>query len=192
MVKTLAARIVYAPKDVSDAKEISDELGNTTVKAKTVSRAIFGTSKGPSVSVSHQRRALLLPQEVKEIGHPHAIIFYEGLRPILSDKIRYFEDKVFKARLTGPPMLPAIDHANVPRGEPEAIEVNDKDPGGGLESTVGVVARPVEPSDVARLDELCLEDFSVDFDDIVIPQEQPLNELQLKAAVDQFLASVAE
>jgi len=31
MVKTLAARIVYAPKDVSDAKEISEELGTTTV-----------------------------------------------------------------------------------------------------------------------------------------------------------------
>jgi type IV secretion system protein VirD4 len=51
MVKTLAARIVYAPKDVSDAKEISEELGNTTVKAKTVSRAIFGGRKG-RVSVS--------------------------------------------------------------------------------------------------------------------------------------------
>ncbi len=29
MLKTLAARIVFAPKDFADAREISDELGTT-------------------------------------------------------------------------------------------------------------------------------------------------------------------
>jgi type IV secretion system protein VirD4 len=38
MMKSLAARIVFAPKDFSDAREISDELGFTTVKVRTVSR----------------------------------------------------------------------------------------------------------------------------------------------------------
>ena len=99
MVKTLAARVVYAPKDVSDAKEISEEIGSTTVKAKTLSRRAFGGGKGSTVSISDQRRALLLPQEVKEIGTGRAIIFYEGLRPIVGDKIRYYEDERFKVRL---------------------------------------------------------------------------------------------
>ncbi len=189
MVKTLAARIVYAPKDVSDAKEISEELGSTTVKAKTLSRATFGGGKGPTVSVSDQRRALLLPQEVKEIGASRAIIFYEGLRPILSDKIRYFEDKRFMARLAPPPVLASIDVAAAPRGKPETFGADDEVSQDGLEAKGELSVRPVEASDMPRLDELHLEDFSVNFDDVMIPQEQPLNEHQLKTAVDQFLAS---
>ena len=42
-----------------------------------------------SQNVSEQRRALLLPQEVKELGAEEAIMFYEGLRPIRCQKIRY-------------------------------------------------------------------------------------------------------
>src|SRR5882762_10069561 len=38
MLKSLAARIVFAPKDFADAREISDELGFTTVKAQTLSK----------------------------------------------------------------------------------------------------------------------------------------------------------
>ena len=37
MFKSLAARIVFAPKDMADAREISRELGFTTVKVKTYS-----------------------------------------------------------------------------------------------------------------------------------------------------------
>ena len=192
MVKTLAARIVYAPKDVSDAKEISEELGSTTVKSKTVSRAVFGGGKGPSVTVSDQRRALLLPQEVKDIGTRRAIVFYEGLRPILSDKIRYFEEECFKARRVAPPRLLPIDVSAVPRRNSEVSDAEGGASQSGLETEFDISARPVEPSDIARFDELDLKDFSVNFDDVVIPQGQPLDEGQLKAAVDQFLSSFTD
>ena len=107
MLKSLAARIVFAPKDVSDAREISDELGNTTINVRTLSKPAldFSDAKGRrhrSVSISEQRRALLLPQEVKALGNDHAIIFYEGLRPIRCKKIRYFQDKRFAQRLLPP------------------------------------------------------------------------------------------
>src|SRR5690606_22847516 len=98
MLKSLAARIVFAPKDFPDAREISDELGFTTVKVKSLSKPVFdlGDSRGRrsrSVSVSEQRRALLLPQEVKALGADQAIVFYEGLLPIRCKKVRYFEDR---------------------------------------------------------------------------------------------------
>ena len=113
MLKTLAARIVFAPKDFADAREISDELGFTTVKVKSLSKPVFDFSdaKGRrqrSVNVSEQRRALLLPQEVKELGTEEAIIFYEGLRPIRCRKIRYFEDARFRARLLPPPPVAGV------------------------------------------------------------------------------------
>src|SRR5205823_313655 len=99
MMKSLAARIVFAPKDVSDAREISDELGFTTVRVKSISKPIGierGGGRSPSESVSLQRRALLLPQEVKELGSERCIVFYEGLRPIRCKKVRYFRDKRFR------------------------------------------------------------------------------------------------
>src|SRR6266480_4709226 len=111
MLKSLAARIVFAPKDFPDAREISDELGFTTVPSKTVSSPLGAAldSRGPrsrSQSVSLQRRALLLPQEVKELGPEKAIVFYEGLRPIRCRKIRYFADKRFRRRLLPAPASP--------------------------------------------------------------------------------------
>jgi len=38
MLKSVAARIVFSPKDYPDAKEISDELGFTTVRVRSDSR----------------------------------------------------------------------------------------------------------------------------------------------------------
>src|SRR3984893_6171540 len=79
MLKSLAARIVFAPKDFADAREISDELGFTTVKARSISKPLmdFFDTRGRrprSQNVSEQRRALLLPQEVKELGTEDAIV----------------------------------------------------------------------------------------------------------------------
>ena len=118
-MKSLAARIVFAAKDHSDAREISDELGFTTVRVKTVSTPLlgFGNPKGQrarSQNVSEQRRALLLPQEVKALGADEAILFYEGLPPIRARKLRYFEDRRFTARLLPPPAEAAPSGAGAP------------------------------------------------------------------------------
>src|SRR6202050_5661512 len=82
MLKSLAARIVFAPKDFPDAREISDELGFTTVAARSLSKPVGAAldrrgQRASSQSISHQRRALLLPQEVKELGPEQALVFYE-------------------------------------------------------------------------------------------------------------------
>lgn len=111
MLKSLAARIVFAPKDYADAREISDELGFTTAKVKTTSKPMWDLSSGGGrrhrhVNESEQRRALLLPQELKELGSEQAIVFYEGLRPIHCRKIRYFRDRRFRVRLLPPPEVP--------------------------------------------------------------------------------------
>jgi len=77
MMKSLAARILYAPKDFAEANEISQELGFTTVKVKSHSkpRVAAWSRKGQhgNISVSEQKRALLLPQEVKELGRDNEL-----------------------------------------------------------------------------------------------------------------------
>ena len=111
MLKSLAARIVFTPKDHADATDISNELGNQTVRVESVSKPRWTVGqgfgqRGPQVSTSEQRRPLLLPQEVKELPPDQAIIFYEGLRPIRCRKIRYYADRIFKKRLRPPPPRP--------------------------------------------------------------------------------------
>jgi type IV secretion system protein VirD4 len=129
MMKSLGARIVFAAKDFPDAKEISDELGTITVRAKSVSQPaspFFGgrRQRSPSVSLSEQRRPLLLPQEVQGLGPDDAIVFYEGLPPIRCKKIRYFEDPRFRGRLRPAPRVAAAPRAAAP--VPPAAPASDQ------------------------------------------------------------------
>lgn len=97
-----ALNIVFPPKasDLQATKDISEWLGYTTVKGKSVSRgtAIF-SKRNKSESTSDQRRALLLPQEVAALGQDTAIIILENTPPIKAQKAVYFKDSAFIERL---------------------------------------------------------------------------------------------
>jgi type IV secretion system protein VirD4 len=206
MLKSLAARIVFAAKDHNDAREISDELGYTTVRVKSISSPLFGFSNGKgqrarSQNVSEQRRALLLPQEVKELGGEEAIIFYEGLRPIRCRKIRYFDDPRFTVRLlpapklTGPGIPPLVEptvDADVAGGTAaNAVELPataDSRPREIAEPPIAT--REATADDIDRLESLTLENFAVDFDHVKIPEKaggERLTSGELNAAVESFL-----
>jgi type IV secretion system protein VirD4 len=194
MLKSLAARIVFAPKDYPDAREISDELGFTTVKVKSHSSPQFNFSdsrgrRSKTQNVSEQRRALLLPQEVKELGTDHEIIFYEGLRPIRCRKIRYFEDPRFKARLFPPPERPpAAEMVAVAQATPQSA------PGTlpTAEDPRTIPTREATVADIERLESLTLEDFAADFDQVKLPESGRLTEQDFGVAVESFLASLRE
>ena len=213
MLKSLAARIVFAPKDYGDAREISDELGFTTVKVKTVSQPLGQLFEGKhkrsrSVSVSEQRRALLLPQEVKELGTEEAIIFYEGLRPIRCRKIRYYADARFRARLLPPPSTPGREirkeeASEVLPGTPLARNAGHAGEGDLQGETSAVpsragptdtapVMRAATAEDLERLDSLEASDFDIDFESIRVAQhEGPMTEGEMAEAVESFLGSIA-
>lgn len=91
-----ALMIMYAPSPTtqSDAQEYSEMLGYQTVKSKSVSHG----RGSDSTSESDQRRALLLPQEIRELGGDNEIVTLENTKPILCKKIRYWQDKEFKKR----------------------------------------------------------------------------------------------
>jgi type IV secretion system protein VirD4 len=210
MLKSLAARIVFAAKDHTDAREISDELGYTTVRVKTISSPMFGFSgnKGQrtrSQNVSEQRRALLLPQEVKALGAEEAIIFYEGLRPIRARKIRYFQDPRFTSRLLPPPKRaapdgpapetygPATESEIAPEIRKPSTEASAADSRPRAAAEVKPAVREATVDDIDRLDSLNLEDFAANFDEVKIPQKpdgERLSSEELNAAVDSFLDSL--
>ncbi|MEI7296268.1 type IV secretory system conjugative DNA transfer family protein [Paraburkholderia tropica] len=106
-----AMQVIYAPREQKDANEYSEMLGTFTDRSRSVSRsnAIFGGRGGSSESFSEQRRPLLLPQELKELGRDREVILLENTRPILAERICYWRDPVFTSRLRVAPAVPAMD-----------------------------------------------------------------------------------
>src|SRR3546814_9486697 len=61
IVQNCGVELVFTPKDIGVAKEISERLGSYTYAAQSKSRRVWEAFEG-SVSVSDQRRPLMLPQ----------------------------------------------------------------------------------------------------------------------------------
>ena len=104
-------QILFAPREQKDANAYSEMLGTRTERSRTTSRSngMFGARSGASESFSDQRRALMLPQEIKELDRDKEIILLENTRPILADRICYWRDRAFTSRLMAAPTVPALD-----------------------------------------------------------------------------------
>ena len=85
----MACQVEYTPTEQDQAEELSRKLGTETVKGKSVSRN-RGKGGGGSVSTSDQSRALMLPQELKEMDADKEIIFFRRTPPIFCDKAFYY------------------------------------------------------------------------------------------------------
>jgi type IV secretion system protein VirD4 len=99
-----ALQIIFAPREQQDANDYSEMLGYTTLRRHNVTRGREFTR-----SESEERRALMLPQELKAMGTGREVFLYEGLaHPVLCDKVRYYGDKYFTRRL-----LPRVEIARL-------------------------------------------------------------------------------
>ncbi|QDK36007.1 type IV secretory system conjugative DNA transfer family protein [Sphingomonas sp. IC081] len=85
-------QIVMRPKEINDAKNVSERLGTYTFRAKSRSFGAWGRGGG-SVSESDQRRALLLPQELLLLPEKDLIVLRSGIPPVYGRKIRYYQEK---------------------------------------------------------------------------------------------------
>lgn len=95
LVTNHALQILYPPREQKDAREYSEMLGFFTLKSIStgVNRPrAFGQLGSSSENASDQRRALMLPQELKEMDDAEQIIITENTRPILCEKAKYFMD----------------------------------------------------------------------------------------------------
>jgi type IV secretion system protein VirD4 len=214
LLKTLAARIYFQPKDMEDAEEISRELGFTTVKVKTHSKPVWELSNGKtgrhrSVSVSEQRRPLMLPQEVRTLGKDREIVFTEDTPPILCRKIRYYRVAALRDRIRKPPLVPAIElrrDGALPDREGAAEPVDrGHSPDASLTDSPSDVRGPESPADGAGsaprpearveaedpIEALTLDDFEADFSRVEIPEHDgPLTKEEMQTAVASFLETL--
>ncbi len=105
-----ALQIVFAPREFAVCKEISDSLGYDTIKGRSESKGKgFFVKKMASQSSFELPRALLLPQEVRDIGPTNSLLLTEGTPPIQCKKIYYYREKIFKERLMRAPAVPLLE-----------------------------------------------------------------------------------
>jgi len=99
-------RVALAPNDERTAKRLSDALGTTTeLRSQT---NLSGHRLAPwlsRVAVAEQEtpRPLLTPGEVLQLPSDDALVLVSGTPPIRAQKLRYFEEPVFRRRCLPPP-----------------------------------------------------------------------------------------
>lgn len=105
--KNCMVQLIYPPKEVdAHTKQISETLGYKTVKSKSSSYSYSGGKRSRSVSEKIDRRALMLPQEIVDLGkinHKSGVslkelVIMEKVKPFIADKIIYFDEPAFAAR----------------------------------------------------------------------------------------------
>jgi type IV secretion system protein VirD4 len=101
-------RITFAANNMETANLISQLCGNKTVFQQSESKPKF-LDLNPatrSLNVSEAQRALLLPQEVIMLPRDEQIVLIESFPPMRSNKIKYYDDRLFKKRLLSPTPIP--------------------------------------------------------------------------------------
>lgn len=102
LITNHAMQILFTPREQRDANAYSEMLGTYTVGSASKGRSVnrgWGAGGSTSETISDQKRALLLPQELKALPDDEQVILLENTAPIRAQKARYFEDRAFAARL---------------------------------------------------------------------------------------------
>jgi len=98
LLQNMGVKIYFTPNEYTEAEKISKRLGDTTVKVKSKSYShgkLLGDGASSSHSVSEQKRALMLPQELMELSQDKALVMMNYAKPILCDKAYYYNDEYF-------------------------------------------------------------------------------------------------
>lgn len=134
IVANCGVEVAFTPKELRVANELSERIGYIGQESVTKSLTIHGILANRSKSMSDQRRALLLPQELMQFPESELLLLRGGIPPIQGDKIRYYADSLFRARLHPAPEVPPIprivrDDENLPECvDPTFDQLTDPDP----------------------------------------------------------------
>jgi len=109
IVANCGVEVAFTPKELRVANELSERIGYVGQESITKSLTIHGWLANRSKSISEQRRALMLPQELMQFPADRLILLRGGIPPIIGDKIFYFKSRFFKRRSFPPLVVPPVD-----------------------------------------------------------------------------------
>lgn len=142
ILQNSAVQVYFAANDDTTARYISSRLGTKTIR--TNSRSDPGGFGWATKSTGYAGRDLMLPEEVRQLKNTQQIVFKEGARPAKTDKIIYYKDKRFTARLLPAAAVPELvikPHPQIPAPGSMTATHDDFDP-----QTVGERSRDPEPT----------------------------------------------
>jgi type IV secretion system protein VirD4 len=146
IVANCGVEVAFTPKELRVANELSDRIGYVGQESVTRSLTINGLLANRSKSISEQRRALLLPQELMQFPTDRLILLRGGIPPIIGTKIFYYKSRFFKKRAFPPPVVSALEKQTLVTIAPPPFR--DMTP----EELEGNPAHPIKPEDIRTED----------------------------------------
>lgn len=108
IVANCGVEVAFTPKELRVANELSERIGYVGQESVTRSLTINGWLANRSKSISEQRRALMLPQELLQFPATKLILLRGGIPPIIGSKIFYFQSRFFRKRALPPPVVAPV------------------------------------------------------------------------------------
>lgn len=96
IISNCEVRVFYAPNDSETPKYLSGLMGKKTVETKSFSSSnALVTVDRKSVSYNETGRELMTPDEISSMDRSKAIVLKTGMRPILCNKITWYNNPDF-------------------------------------------------------------------------------------------------
>ena len=97
-------KIFYAPNDNDTAQYAETEIGKATIESKSKTRNAGRFIGYTSTSTSQMARSLMTADELKRMEDQEVIIA-SGSLPVLTDKIKYYENNYYLKKLINAPIV---------------------------------------------------------------------------------------
>ena len=146
IVANCGVEVAFTPKELRVANDLSERIGYVGQESVTKSLTINGLLANRSKSISEQRRALMMPQELMQFPPDKLILLRGGIPPIVGRKIAYFSNRFFKARAFPPPPVQIIPKPAVYAGSAPAFREMTED------EAAGNFTRPMNQEDILTKD----------------------------------------
>lgn len=146
IVANCGVEVAFTPKELRVANDLSERIGYVGQASVTKSLTINGWLANRSKSISEQRRALLLPQELMQFPTGKLILLRGGIPPIIGTKIVYFSNRFFKGRALPPPPVPIAAKPSPSTAPPAPFRDMTED------EAAGHATRPMTQEDVLTED----------------------------------------
>lgn len=145
IVSNCAVEVLFAPKELKAAQDLSERLGAYTYAGRALSRPLRLSAGRRSLTLSDQKRALMLPQELMAMEADALIVLKAGAPPIRGTKLRYFKHRRLRRRILSPPVVPAIEKPTPAPQPPPAPTPPDPLDEFGYEALVRALEREGAP-----------------------------------------------
>lgn len=108
IISNCEVQVFYAPNDQETAEQLSKMLGKQTIETKSRSTGTALISLDKSRTYNETGRDLMTPDEVRALDPKKELIFKRAMRPILANKLTWYDNPDFMNLPSDPPKVADI------------------------------------------------------------------------------------